>query len=55
MVVLKLILDIMKKFRKFRGSLAIKNRATRPQFETYARYSVVDDVEQKMVLAQLVF
>ena len=53
MVVLKLKLDIMEKNQEIWRPLAIKGGATRQQFETYTRYSEVDDEEQKKAQAVL--
>ena len=51
MVVLKLILDVIEKFRKVQGTQAVIGEATRPKHETYNRCSRVDDEEQKKVLS----
>ena len=39
---------------KIKGAQAVKGGATRPYFETYTRYSGVDDEEQKKVLSSFI-
>ena len=46
LVVLKLVLNVMEKFQEIQGAMS-SNRGTTMPFETYTRYSKIDDDEQK--------
>ena len=49
MVIFKFIRVITEKVRIFRVPQAVQNRASRPQFETYIKYSKVDDEEKEVM------